>query len=440
VRARCSPHFRFVTSPLLLCLFAFLAFSQEKPRLKDFGSSLKKLKWDAKQNTTVETKDKSKTPAKSIDEVDVVKVETSLVVGDVLVLDQRGNSVPGLTEKDFLITEEGKPEQVGMFSAGDNTNVPRSIVLVIDYSGSQFPFIGASVAAAKSLVDKLSPKDRMAIVTDRLDVLTDFTSDKQQLKDRLQSLERKSLPYYRSSLPERGRGNVYSSLMATLREAFAEDLRPIIIVQTDGDDIERLRNPIITPTLPANLPAQERDWRRRAIDEINAYNQNHITEFSLDDVYKAAEHSRATIYTITPGWQLIGVSPAQEIERYRAWQAKIMLSWTPPGRREIAADRMRHLSDEDFRIQIEEVKKMQSALALLATITGGWANFFSDPAEADEIYSRIFSDINRRYLVGYYPTNKEHDGKRRKINIEVRGHPEYIVMMRKAYYAPSPDQ
>ena len=47
--------------------------------------------------------------------------------------------------------------------------------------------------------------------------------------------------------------------------------------------------------------------------------------------------------------------------------------------------------------------------------------------------------MNRRYLVGYYPTNKEHDGKRRKLNITGRDHPEYIVMGRKAYYAPGSD-
>jgi hypothetical protein len=62
------------------------------------------------------------------------------------------------------------------------------------------------------------------------------------------------------------------------------------------------------------------------------------------------------------------------------------------------------------------------------------------PSQASEIYARIFSDINRRYVVGYYPTNKQHDGKRRKINIEVKGHPEYLVMGRKSYYAPSAEQ
>jgi hypothetical protein len=50
------------------------------------------------------------------------------------------------------------------------------------------------------------------------------------------------------------------------------------------------------------------------------------------------------------------------------------------------------------------------------------------------------SDINRRNVIGYYSTNKEHDGKRRKVNVEVRGHPEYTVMGRKSYLAPEPDQ
>lgn len=52
-------------------------------------------------------------------------------------------------------------------------NVPRTIVLIIDYSGSQLPFIKNSVAAAKVLVDKLGPKDLMAIVTDDVELLLD---------------------------------------------------------------------------------------------------------------------------------------------------------------------------------------------------------------------------------------------------------------------------
>ena len=57
------------------------------------------------------------------------------------------------------------------------------------------------------------------------------------------------------------------------------------------------------------------------------------------------------------------------------------------------------------------------------------------PEQAADIYSRIFSDIKRRYIIGYYPTNGEQDGKRRKINVEIRDHPEYVVWGRKSYVA-----
>ena len=75
----------------------------------------------------------------------------------------------------------------------------------------------------------------------------------------------------------------------------------------------------------------------------------------------------------------------------------------------------------------------------LGTLTGGWADFLEEPAQAAAIYERIFADVGLRYVVGFYPTNKARDGGRRRMNIEVRGHPEYTVWGRKAYYAPGPD-
>ena len=70
-----------------------LAFAQdpprEKPKLKNFGSSIKRLKWDPKLNAAVEGKRREDKANNSGDD-DVVRVETSLVVSDVLVLDQRG--------------------------------------------------------------------------------------------------------------------------------------------------------------------------------------------------------------------------------------------------------------------------------------------------------------------------------------------------------------
>ena len=56
---------------------------------------------------------------------------------------------------------------------------------------------------------------------------------------------------------------------------------------------------------------------------------------------------------------------------------------------------------------------------------------------ASLIYSQILAKINHRYVLGYYPTNRARDGKRRKVQIQVRNHPEYVIESRGYYYAPT---
>ena len=80
-------------------------------------------------------------------------------------------------------------------------------------------------------------------------------------------------------------------------------------------------------------------------------------------------------------------------------------------------------------------QKRQTALMGLAKYTGTIPEFLEQPSQADEIYTRILTDIDRRYVIGYYPTNRSRDGLRRKISIEVRDHPEYTVWGQKSYFA-----
>src|SRR6266478_2846142 len=439
---------------LILCAAALssstvVSQERERPTLKNFGSSLDNLKWDPQRKAAVETKPKED-KAKPSGDVDVVKVETSLVACDVLVLDPRGQTVQGLTQKDFVLSEDSKPQQVGMFSLGDDATVPRSIVLIIDYSSSQFPFINTSIAAAKMLVDKIAPIDRMAIVTDDVELLQDFTNDKQNLKDKLESLRKRISSWDTPNSSPRqhfGRSAQYSALLATLREMFdEEDQRPIIIFQTDGDEAALLRNPTTVRQVPPNLPKDLRKQAERALSNWQKDLRNKQREFSLSDVYRAVEKSRAIIYSVIPGFRLIGLSLDEQIAKMKAERERTVLAWNAkptPIRTAILKgeqDRWARTPPEALRYEAGEEVKLQAALAVVSTITGGWTAFLEQPSQAEEIYSRISSDINQRYVVGYYPTNKEHDGKRRKLNITVRDHPEYIVMGRKAYYAPSPDQ
>jgi hypothetical protein len=175
---------------------------------------------------------------------------------------------------------------------------------------------------------------------------------------------------------------------------------------------------------------------------LKAMRDRKTAEFSLADLYKTVEQSRATIYTVVPGFKMIGLSPDEQIRQTRREWERLLASSVPRDRE--VGERMKKRWEQTpvhaVGFFAAEQAKVQSALAVIATLTGGWTEFLELPSQAHEIYSRIFSDINKRYIVGYYPTNKEHDGKRRKISVEVRDHPEYVVLGRKAYYAPGPDQ
>jgi VWFA-related protein len=439
----------FLSVLVLLLLLPGLAFAQsveksgEKPRLKDFGSSLKKLKWDPRQNQTTDT------GTISADDDEVIKIETALVVSELLVLDKQNRPVPGLKQSDFLITEEGVPQQVGHFLLGDNRSLPRSIVLIIDYSGSQFPYIKNSVEAAGVLVDKLGPRDQMAIVTDDVEVLCDFTNDKRELKKKLNRLLEKSRGNQGflgigGMRRQFGKSAQYSALLATLKEAFdEEDQRPIIIFQTDGDEAEYLRNSIIVPMLPPDLPPQMVAVVQNEIEQRRQLQRSSMTEFSLEDVYRAVEKSRATIYTVVPGAKLIGLTPEQRLATVIAEDERAINEMLPTlskkAREAFLARqdaRKRVVPMQVLQMRAEDNAKLQEALAAVAPLSGGWTEFLEQPAQAQGIYTRILSDISQRYIVGYYPTNKDRDGKRRRITFEVKGHPEYTILGRRSYFAP----
>ncbi|HEU5458973.1 MAG TPA: VWA domain-containing protein [Pyrinomonadaceae bacterium] len=440
-----APVISFLTLALLTVSLA-QSPARKRKQIKDFGSSLKRLKWNPEKNTAVDTNGDST----ELNEGDVIRIDTSLVSCELLVLDKQGNAVTELTAKDFSIAEDDTPQKVEHFFSGDNVSVPRTIVLIIDYSGSQFPYLKNSVAAAHIMVDKLAPKDRMAIITDDVDLLVDFTDDKKKLKEGLDELlDRTKLKtrFWGGTKLRVGRSMQYSALMATLNEAFdEEDVRPIIIFQTDGDEAVFLRNPSVVMTPPVGLEGEALQKAQQSFQFHQKELLKNVTEFSLEDLYRAVERSRATIYTVLPGPKLIGLSIEEQAKKLRAdrhaSQAEILTQVSSTDAKKKVRARMdrdeKNFTEAYDRWRAELRFKQQSALAGVAPLTGGWTEFLETPAEADQIYARIFSDINQRYIVGYYPTNKERDGKRRKIDFEVKGHPEYQIFGRRSYFAPRP--
>jgi VWFA-related protein len=438
--------YRFLILVVAFVLCAYPCLAQKKTqKQRDFGSTVRQLKWDPE---TKQTKENPQTAGSEIDD-DVVRVETNLVATDLLVLDRQGKAVTGLVASDFSVTEDGVAQQVGHFLLGGNTSVSRSIVLLIDYSGSQFGYIRDSVEAAKVLVDNLGRNDRMAIVTDDIELLVDFTTDKRELKKNLDKLVEKSRGTdgflgIGGTRRRFGSSAQYSALMATLKEVFDdEDQRPIVIFQTDGDEAMYLRNSIVNPSVPPGIPLEMLSQVQLEVEQRKKLQRDGLTEFSLEDVYREAEKSRATIYTVIPGPRLVGLSKERQVQIVRGEDERAVAEMLPTlskeTRRAFEAReeaRKKFVPPAVWEMRAEELGRVQEALTALAPLTGGWTEFLESPAQAPSIYQRILSDINQRYIIGYYPTNKARDGKRRKLHFEVKAHPDYTIQGRRSYLAP----
>ena len=378
---------------------------EKRPKRPKFGSSLKRLRWDPEKRAAVEKTGETKAGDSRPD--DSIKLDTLLVVFDVLVVTGPNQQiVKGLTKNDFIVTEDGGPQQVATFAMGDDATLRRSIILIIDYSGSQAPYLQTSIEAARTLVSKLSSQDEMAIVTDDVEILVDFTRDKKRLVSTLDKIRKRVFEKH-----GHGRSLQFTALFAALRELTDnKNSRPIIIFQTDGDEAAGFKD--------------QPDAARFAF----LRGDKASSEYGLSDIYREAERSRATIYSVVTSQRLIGL-PSEE---YKKQVAELFTTrgFVRPG--EPVDPEQASL----MRLFGELFKRGQLATVRVATLTGGWTAWLERPDQAETIYSQILSDINQRYIIGYYPASSSRDGKRRNVVIEVKGHPEYKIHGRTSYYAP----
>jgi VWFA-related protein len=116
---------------------------------------------------------------------EVVKVDVDLVVLDALVLQKKTGRVVGdLKREDFMLYEDGVPQQITHFS---QNSLPLSVLLLIDRGGCLDPF-GENVRhAARESIARLKPSDEVAVMAyhDSVDLVQEFTRDRALVSDAL---------------------------------------------------------------------------------------------------------------------------------------------------------------------------------------------------------------------------------------------------------------
>ena len=146
-------------------------------------------------------------PAKSetIEDEEVLRVETELVNVPAIVTDRSGKPLARLKPSNFVVLENGVPQQIESFAT---TEAPFEIALLLDTSGSTRSELNLIQRSAQVFIDALRPGDKVAIAAFRsavfagkreaaVDVVSELTDDREALKSALANVQTSNgTPFY----------------------------------------------------------------------------------------------------------------------------------------------------------------------------------------------------------------------------------------------------
>jgi len=162
-----------------------------------------------------------------------ISVSVGLVVLPVRVTDHTGDFVTGLHATDFQVFEAGRLQEITLF---DPEDVPVTVGLVVDNSGSMRSKRPGVVVASLSFVKSSNPRDQMFVVNFNQNVTlglpqsAPFTSSPQQLRAAL------------VKIPPAGNTALYDGIAAGLQhlKAGTGDRKALIVVTDGGDNASQL--------------------------------------------------------------------------------------------------------------------------------------------------------------------------------------------------------
>ena len=155
-----------------------------------------------------------------------IQSNVSLVVLHASVFNDRGVFVPGLQKDDFRVYEDKVEQSISVFKQED---VPVSVGLVIDNSGSMRDKRPQVNAAALTFVQTSNPQDEAFVVNFNddyyLDTEHDFTSNIEEMKEALERID------------ARGLTALYDAIIGSLDHLKkGHKDKKVLLLITDGDD------------------------------------------------------------------------------------------------------------------------------------------------------------------------------------------------------------
>lgn len=169
-------------------------------------------------------------PANTDSEGYTIRTTSRLVLLDVSVKDPRGGFVSGLKQDNFKVEEDGKPYPISQFADAD---IPVTVGLVVDESGSMRPKRPEVITAALEFIQNSNPQDEMFVINFNERARRGLP-DIEPFSDKISEL--------RAALwkgdPE-GRTALYDAIEMALRQIQMgrRDKKTLVVISDGGDNV-----------------------------------------------------------------------------------------------------------------------------------------------------------------------------------------------------------
>jgi VWFA-related protein len=363
-----------------------------------------------------------------------LKVNSDLVLTNIVVRDKKtGEVVKGLTEKDFTVTEDGKPQHIasfdfesvdqaaaldeatinasspnGVFGAKTGTATQeelrnhRLIVMFFDITSMQPDDIDRAQDAARNYINKqMHPADLVAVVSldTTLSLNQDFTASKDLLLKAVNAFG--------------GPQSAGYALGATSTSNQVEDASAFTPDESEYNDINTDRELFAIEDISKSL-AYLNEKKSLLYFSGGIQRDGIENQASLHAAINASVRANVSIYSVDARG-LQAISPLGDAT-----------TGNLRGANSFNGAALQNNLDSNFNTQ--------EVMATLSSDTGGKA--FFDSNDFSPAFDRIQKDTSAYYVIGYHSTDLRRDGRYRRLSVKIdRG--DVKLEYRPGYYAPA---
>jgi VWFA-related protein len=362
-----------------------------------------------------------------------------LVIVDVTVKDPKtGRPIEGLKPTDFTVLEDGKPQKISVFefqklamdpeppppppALADQKELPedpktvistespghiqyhdkRLLVLFFDFTTMGVPEQLRAQDSALTFLDKqITSSDMVAILlnTGVVQVKTDFTADRDQLKSIVENLPIGDMSDL-SALADMG-----ADTEEDTGAAFVADETEFNIFNTDRK-LQAIEDAV---HMLATLPE-----KKVLLYISSGINKNGMdNQAQLEASINASVKANVAIYPI---------------------DARGLMADPPGGAASVGASRGTGIFNGSvYNSQRASINDSQETLSSLASETGG--KLFVDNNDLSMGIVAAQQQFRSYYIVGYYTTNAKEDGRYRRITVKLSSNVAARIENRQGYYA-----